>query len=831
MLSRLLGRLIRGGWILWLLGWLVLLIGSDWLAPRWNDVAQDKQFGFLPADTPSRQAEAVYAEAFPDNRSSSNIVLVLHRQDTQPGTLDRDIKFIENVIEPDIRRIADEEGGFADEPPPSDEPLFADGGPAVPSPSTPPGPRPVMARLRTPSVPGSGAFLISPDEQALLVVIELSTEFLTNRNWPVIAKVEQLVRDIKQQEKVPPGIDIAVTGSAVIGRDHSQAQRQSGHTTTVLTIILVIALLIVIYRAPFLALIPLATVYLAIRVGLNLLGILAAHGYMTIFSGLEIYITILAYGAGVDYCLFLTARYREELERSQDPGEAVAAAVGGVGAAIAASAAAVMCGIGMMSFAAFGKFHEAGLAIPFCLLFVFAATLTFSPSLLRLAGRWAFWPRRLGQIDSRSQTGATRWWHSLAGMLQKLWETIGHKLIAHPGRIWLYAFSAMLPFAVAAGVLNNHLSYDLIAELPPDAPSQTGTRLLQEHFPAGILGTITVLLVDRQADFAAPSGRAMVEKLTDQLRDQKQDLGLADVRSLIAPLGISEASKHAFVGSKVPADVRQEAIDRFAKDHYTTSIGERARIGTRLDLILQDGPFSQQSLNYLNRIEQTLREDLSEDASGGQLYFVGTTASVRDLQTVTQGDRQRIEILVLSSVFLVLVVLLRRLIVPVYLLLSVLFSYFVTLGAAFAVFWLLDPANFTGLDWQVALFLFTILIAVGADYNIFLVTRIDEEERQFGPVTGVTEALTRTGPIISSCGIIMAGTFAALLAGSLIEMKQLGFALPFGVLLDTFVVRPILVPAFFILLRTGRIPWLGHGEKFAVPHPILRRDTRQAKVT
>jgi putative drug exporter of the RND superfamily len=169
---------------------------------------------------------------------------------------------------------------------------------------------------------------------------------------------------------------------------------------------------------------------------------------------------------------------------------------------------------------------------------------------------------------------------------------------------------------------------------------------------------------------------------------------------------------------------------------------------------------------------------------------------------VMQQDRARIELWVLASVFVVLVLLLRQLVVPVYLLLSVLFSYYATLGVSFVLFWLLDPHGFTGIDWKVAIFLFTILIAVGEDYNIFLMTRIREEQQRFGPLRGITEALDRTGPIISSCGIIMAGTFASLLAGSLTEMKQLGFALAFGVLLDTFIVRPILVPAFLILLRS-----------------------------
>src|SRR5262249_19837866 len=153
--------------------------------------------------------------------------------------------------------------------------------------------------------------------------------------------------------------------------------------------------------------------------------------------------------------------------------------------------------------------------------------------------------------------------------------------------------------------------------------------------------------------------------------------------------------------------------------------------------------------------------------------------SVRDLSGVMQRDRRRIEVLVLIGVLVILFVLLRRIVGTLYLLLSVLFSYAATLGVSFVVFGLLDPEGVNGIDWKVAIFLFTILIAGGEDYNISLMTRIDEEEHRHGPLRGVTVALDRTGPIISSCGIIMAGTFASLSAGSLTEMQQLGLALPF----------------------------------------------------
>src|SRR5262249_41059904 len=194
-------------------------------------------------------------------------------------------------------------------------------------------------------------------------------------------------------------------------------------------------------------------------------------------------------------------------------------------------------------------------------------------------------------------------------------------------------------------------------------------------------------------------------------------------------------------------------LKREALDYYTTDFGERAKTGTRLELILQSDPFSHRCVDSLQRLEETVQAALPGKLSeGSQLYFLGPTASIRDLRDVMSRDRVRIEVLVLVSVLFILVCLLRRLVISVYLIASVLFSYYATLGAAFAVFWLLDPHGFAGIDWKVAIFLFTILIAVGEDYNIFLLSRVHEEERRFGPRRGVTEALTRTGPIISSCG-------------------------------------------------------------------------------
>jgi RND superfamily putative drug exporter len=797
MFFRFLGQAVRRGWPAWLILWLAVLLISWRAAPPWKQVAQDKEFAFLPASAPSRQAEEIYAKAFPTDRLASNIVLVLHRADDERPHLKDDLAFIDGVLEPRLRKIAEDEGGFAFAVQSSDEPLFADD--AAPKPAADkPHKRSNIAGIQTPNTPGVGGLLVSPDDQALLVIIQLASELLSDANWPTIDKVRHTVEELNSQHQTPPGLEISLTGSAVIGRDHTVAQLQSVRATHLLTVILIVVLLILIYRAPLLALIPIATVFIAVQLSLNLLSILAAAKILSLFEGIQIYTTILVYGAGVDYCLFLTARYREELDRGKTPGEAVAAAVGDVGSAVVASAGTVMCGIGMMAFAQFGKFHDAGIAIPISLFVALAATLTFSTALLILAGRWAFWPQHLAVAVAGREPPPPD------SELERIWDRIGKHLLRRPAAIWLATVLAMTPFVIVAVFDYSKLSYDLIGDLPADSLSVAGTRQLREHFPAGIVGPVTILLVDDKADFSTGPGRAAVVDVTDRLREQAENLGLADVRSLPVPLGITPAADRDLFHLDVPADVRLKESERLARQHYVGDLGDGSNNVTRIDLILKENPFSHQSVDDAIRIERAVRDALpSAERPNVMVYLVGETASVHDLERVMTQDRTRIEVLVLASVFVVLVLLLRQFLVPAYLLLSVVFSYYTTLGVSFLVFSLLDPHGFTGIDWKVAIFLFTILIAVGEDYNIFLMSRVHEEQRRHGPLLGITVAMDRTGPIISSCGVIMAGTFASLLAGSLTEMKQLGFALAFGVLLDTFIVRPILVPAFLILVRKG----------------------------
>ena len=211
-------------------------------------------------------------------------------------------------------------------------------------------------------------------------------------------------------------------------------------------------------------------------------------------------------------------------------------------------------------------------------------------------------------------------------------------------------------------------------------------------------------------------------------------------------------------------------------------------------------------MNALGRVDDLVGQAMQP---GGALAGAtakglgGSTAMVNDLRRVTTNDQHRMYILVTVGVFLILWALLRRPVICMYLIATVVLGYLASLGITELVFRALHtgPDPWVGLDWKVGFFLFVILVAIGEDYNIFLMARVLEEEVKHGTIEGTRLAVTHTGGIISSCGLIMAGTFGSMLTGSLTALRELGFALGLGVLLDTFIVRPILVPAFVVLLH------------------------------
>ena len=882
-------------WPAWLLGWLVVLVVTTLCAPPLDDVVKSGEFAFLPLDAPSRQGERLLEGAWGET-VPSRVVIVVNCKGDDDQIGEEDHRFIDGVLAPAIVKLAESMGGLAKSDREStgteDEAAAGDeaGTTRASVEQAAADRRSLINDVRTFSDKRIGRLLESKDGRASLVVVELTTEFLNRENRETIEAIEELIRNEAGQ---PPGtlwsadrgdwhevglkpslvqqrLGVATSGEATVGRDMLRASDESASSTEAWTVVLVVILLVLLYRAPIIALIPMATVVVAVKIAMNLLQLGAQWGIVDLFRGIEVYVTVLCYGAGVDYCFFLIARYREELdlepqaESGLPVATALSRAVSRVGAALTASAGTVMCGIGMMVFAQFGKFQQAGVGITFGLAVVLAAALTLTPTLLRLTGHLAFWPRHFGASGGQragwvaASDPVRRWLQS--NPVQAAWDRLAAVLLRWPATCWLVSIALMAPFAAWGAWNYTSLSYGLLSELPQDNPSVRGATEVQKHFPAGNAGPVTLLLRNDSLHFGSSDGRDLVDALTGFLAENRTSLKLADVRSLTHPYGLDGGD--GLTGNRFERRIRRKRIqqhyvaelsgepgaDRPGRDRGTTGgvddLGEDAEPAgwvTRVDVVFDEDPFSRDSIQQLSTLEEHVRgflasyetEGESEDEAGqgdGEavgaqgveremtatvqdlaratlVLSIGSTASIRDLKTVTDSDQVRIDLLVLAGVYAILLVLLRRPGVSLYLIVGVFFSYFAALGVTFVVFEHVvgSPDSFGGLDWKVPMFLFTILIAVGEDYNIFLMTRIEEEQAEHGMVGGVVEALKKTGSIIAGCGVIMAGTFSSLLAGSLVGMQQLGFALAFGVLLDTLVVMPILVPAWLILLYQGRL--------------------------
>ncbi|MFO0926182.1 MAG: MMPL family transporter [Gemmataceae bacterium] len=381
-------------------------------------------------------------------------------------------------------------------------------------------------------------------------------------------------------------------------------------------------------------------------------------------------------------------------------------------------------------------------------------------------------------------------------------------------------------------------SYRATAELSPSCSSVRGLKAIQDHFTAGELGPVTVLL-EGPADWDTVQGRRVLELLYTGFSLLPN---VAEVRCLTHPLGKPieqpppppKPAHNNLRGSLFTALWRNVAqsvsdqINRTARAFYLTRVKDAGseRHVTRLDVVLQSDPFDPRSFDTLERLQLWLDDELpglagSMGAVRAEVY--GITVSARDLAEVTESDRQRINVLVAGGVFVILLLVVRSPLLAAYLLVTVLLSYYATLGATTLMAHYGYGRPFGEIDWRVPFFLFTILVAVGEDYNILLVSRALEERRRCSGVEAIRRALASTGGTITSCGLIMAGTFATLLLAGLNTLAQIGFALAFGVLLDTFLVRPLLVPAFTVWLwRNERAPALPVERQVPAPR-VFRR--------
>lgn len=668
---------------------------------------------------------------------------------------------------------------------------------------------------------------------ARMLLLQLDNEFMAVGNIKLMQAVEALVEDVKHlnDSLIVEGLSIGISGPPAVGADMMRAAAEGVKQTEWISMLMVLGILAMIYRGPLLVTIPLLTILLSLSVSMSVLALLAkpadavdtSYKFLQVFTTTKIFLVVLLFGIGTDFCLFLVSRCREGLlakahSNRRTLQRVIASSWQGVHDALLGSALTTSIGLLMMYFSDFDKFRYNGLAIGFAIMITLFVCLTFTPALLCAFGRYAFWPLKPSStIDN--PTG-----QSTATLSYRLWSTIANRIIKYP-RTTLFGCLLVLGIPATQGLLHRGwVTYDFLRELSWYAPSREGARLIDKHFSTRDNSPVTVVMVADE-----PLSEEAMREAINRLRIKLYLPGVTAVRSLTDPLGDYPPDRRMGLFSSDAWKRRMLENHRLTQIHYVAVQDRLAQRAARMDVLVEPDPFSIAAESLLGDIRKLLSDEVKDPESPwykAMYACTGTTAGISDLKQVTQADQQRIQILVTLGVWAVLFFVLRRPWFSAYLMFTVLLSYLTTLGLTQWFFGWAYGDDFVGLDWKVPLFLFVILVAVGQDYNVYLATRVFEEQSKHGPIQGLFRAMVTTGGIITSCGFVMAATFLSMTGGAvsawlgemgvppwlggnehalvLRGIVELGFALGLGVLIDTLVVRTVLVPAMFVWLTRMR---------------------------
>jgi RND superfamily putative drug exporter len=582
--------------------------------------------------------------------------------------------------------------------------------------------------------PPKGVVSVSPpqfseDGEAALVVAQIIAE----GDDQVLVDAVDAIRETVITA-APEGLDVKITGPAGYSAAGSEAFEGINSTLLFATALLVFVLLVIIYRSPIFWIFPLLAVFMAE-------GLVRGIGSFLVDAGVVVngqtggILLVLVFGAGTDYALLLTARYREELHRHEDSHEAMRVAVRQAGPGILASAGTVVAALLCLSFASVNS--TAGLGPVGAMGVAVAATamLTVLPALLLIGGRRAFWPFVPRLDHPEVEENGTSWQRGFWGRLG-VWIERRHRAV------WIVTTLALLGLALGTLTLDSNLT--TANAFRGEVEAVEGQRLLERSFPAGASAPTTVVVTDP-----------------------------AKLDAVLAAAGAAPE---------------------------VVSVGrvETGEPGALFTVTLAEDPFSQEGFALI----EPLREQFG--AAGGDAVLVGgATAEERDLRAAVRRDTLILVPLVLLVVFVILILLLRAVLGPLMLMATVVLSFFAALGLSLFV---LDVfTDFPGEDPSYPLFAFIFLVALGIDYNIFLMARVREEALAMPTKQAMLKGLAVTGGVITSAGIVLAGTFSVLAVLPLVALTQIGITVALGVLLDTFVVRSVLVPALTFSL--GATTW------------------------
>jgi RND superfamily putative drug exporter len=748
--------------------WLLAAVALALTAPSLQDVGTQDQTAFLPSGSPSQRADELLRRLFPDDPTLDAGLIVLARDG---GLTAKDEGYVPELA----AWLQTGEVGAS-----------------------------IKSVQSAASDPALAAVLRAPDGGAQLLIIGLKSAPFTHQSNELVSTIRA-----HMDATAPAGLEHHLTGTGGLAADQADALLSSFERTAIITVLLVLAILVFVYRSAVAPLIPLATIGVAFVVSRGVLGFLADGG-LKVASMADTFIVVMIFGAGTDYCLFLVSRYREDLTRGEAAPVTLRRSTRVVGPVIAASAFTVIVGFLSQLTARFGLYKTMGPAMGISIFVTLLAGLTLTPALLRLAGSKAFWPAPM--VEPRAVEPSPRW------------QRIAALIRARPVEVLLAGIIALLIPANGIGWFRQ--SFDLVRELPPSADARRGFDALAKHYTGGTLAPVYVV-VDASRPITDDASLAAVDRLTDELR---RDPRVGEVRSVTQPAGspLTPATMQRLGGgdpsgfgatgidpNKVDVGPLLAAMSQPGGLRFTGPIvrqypqllsgplsfflGEDGT-ATRVMVSLKGNPYDRNALPTIRDLDDVTDRALAGTAlSGARLAIGGPASFFVDMQDIGASDFRVMTAVLIGGIFLVLALLLRSVVAPFYLLASVVLSYAATMGLCVAVF--IGLFNEPGISFWLPPFLFIILVALGADYNIFIMSRIREEADEGAEIhEAVTRGLVATGHVITSAGLILAGTFAVLIVAPLPQLHQIGFGVTVGVLIDTFIVRSLIVPAATMIL-------------------------------
>ena len=574
----------------------------------------------------------------------------------------------------------------------------------------------------------------SEDGKAALVNIALNSTIVEERveEKPTLSLIVDFMREDLKENFEAKELTTHVTGFGGIFADLFGAFGSIDSTLLTTTLLVVSIILIIVYRSPLLWILPLFSAITALSVAGTIVYYAAKADLLDLNGQSQGILSVLVLGAATDYALLLIARYREELHHHESRYEAMKVSLRGVIEPILASGSTVIAGLLVLLLSDLSGNRGLGPVGAIGVAASMITVLTLLPALLVVFGRWIFWPKIPKFDDVDEQLSGT-------------WAKIGNAVERNPKRIWI---STALLLVIFAG-FSFTLKADGLANteaFTKRTDSVIGLERLGEHFPSGEGSPVEIVV--KQGDVA---------------------------QATTALLSVSNVAfvEPVVAGQKIPGAPTPpiKVVD-----------GQ-----VLLNATLKVAPDSVEARNTIPLIREAVH------AVDKEILVGGGTAVQFDTDVASRHDNRVIIPVVLIIIGLILGLLLRSILAAGLLLLTVVLSFMATLGVCQLVFE--NVFDFKGADASFPLFTFIFLVALGIDYNIFLMTRVREESLKIGTRKGVIKGLTVTGGVITSAGIVLAATFAVLGVLPLVFLAQLGFAVAFGVLLDTIIVRSLLVPA------------------------------------